>query len=174
MKRIELTSVSWSPLKYRTLEPNETAGQPDIKLIQLLDPLMVALHTKNEGTIRITIPAEFISDGRSGGMVADWIVGDGFTPEAYLIAWLVHDWNFLTNSLSFGLTNDILREMLRVTDGGSWWRNSWGYRRLVYRAVSSPLGLHYYEDKRDYQDMQNAHLIGRGSYRWGCGSQIVK
>ena len=68
----------------------------------------------NRGTLRYTYKRDFHFDGRSGGPLVD-IVLPNLGTENDVICWLIHDLNGYATYLSFEDTNEMLRQMLRLS-----------------------------------------------------------
>lgn len=71
----------------------------------------------NRGTIRYFVKEGFYFDGRSGGPLIDWILPN-LGSENEILCWLIHDINAYATYLSFEDTNEMLRQMLRLSGKG--------------------------------------------------------
>lgn len=116
---IEVLDVEWSHL---------SVCFDGVRKLKVDEEISVHI-TIDEGHIRFTIPSGFSTDGRSGGKIADAFIPH-YGAEDYAIAWLIHDWLYDTNALSFELVNDIFYQML-IRAGVRKWR-----AKLAYKAVS--------------------------------------
>lgn len=105
------------------------------------------------GRIRVNVDHGFVTDGRSGGPIADVIAPNlGSQPE--LKAWICHDLNAYDICFSYDETNDILYNMLRDI-GYGWFR-----AKLVYTAVNcsdSWFGTPLPNDK-EYPNLAKIHV----------------
>lgn len=126
----------------------------DKGLIELADDLEIKLKT-DEGVLRLFFKAGAIFDGCS----TPWFLRPllklpKYGKEKYAIAWLAHDFLFDTHGLSFGLANDIFRELL------IWSGKSIKTANLAHFGVDSWIG------KRHYHKKQDKINVGKLHFRW--------
>lgn len=110
------------------------------RLIRTDEDLYIEIHT-DEGVLKYTVASGFVSDGRSGGKLLDWLVPH-YGHEKSFITFLVHDINFFSHHLSFELSNELC-DLMMIWAGYSKFKRflvrkglSW-FSRFAYDDISS-------------------------------------
>jgi hypothetical protein len=121
----------------------------------ILKKIEYKIETKYDGVIRVDVDEEFVTDGRSGGKIIDFLLPH-FGNKKYAAAVILHDALFASKLISIELANEIFEFMLKEAGIGKI------RRRLAIRAVSSFIGENAYETQDKYDDIN----INKVSINW--------
>lgn len=121
----------------------------------LAKDVIVRIYT-DCGVITVKVKAGFVFDGRSGGKLIDFIVPN-LGSQREIACWLVHDVFGHDLGISFEMTNDILRGMLRCCC------YSWFKAGYVYAGVSFSDSWFGQPNGANAQEIKNISLV---DYSW--------
>jgi len=126
----------------------------DKGFVELADDFKIQIST-DEGELRLYFNAGAVFDGCSVPWFLRRILKmPKYGNESYSIAWLAHDFLFDTHGLSFGLANDVFRELL-IRAGVS-----------EKRANIAHFGVDSWFGKKHYHNKQDKINEGKLKFRW--------